>query len=217
MSELIVFDGDGLLWSSYDAYLAATREILGRKGVYLDEKELTGEMMAEGVAFTLKQFLGERDDIADLRQEVGKIAIDYMGNHKKETLCPGAIELLYKVEELEKKSALVTNSSELVTEWILKNTDLSTFTFDWISPRSTPKSTESKEERITKIMNEAKVTPEETLMIDDSPVGVRIAKNLNCDVILVLHEQSWHHKTPEKEPIPEDIKIVYHLSDIELD
>ena len=212
MSDLIIFDGDGTLWNSYDAYLYGLTTILEKEGIKLNAEDITGEMMAKGIAFTLSRFLNETDEIPKKRQEIGDLALDYIATHNKEIICHGAPEILRRAKETNKKFALVTNSSPLVTTWILKNTSLDNSEFEEILPNDKT----SKKERIRKLMKDCAVMPEHVEMIDDTIHGMKLAKDLGCEGILVLHEASWQHKTPV-EKTPKDIRVVYSLDEITFD
>ena len=75
MTDFYIVDQDGTIADTYDSYAKSTIDVVNENGMPMSEKNLTGDMIAFGVDYTLRHFLGDRDDIVDLRLEIGKRVI----------------------------------------------------------------------------------------------------------------------------------------------
>ncbi len=194
--RLLVFDLDGTLVDSGDDLCASVNAMLRRFGRPELSQEVIASHIGDGVARLVGRSLGEPDDPAFLEAAVTYF-LDYYREHKLDHtyVYPGVFAALDSLR-LEpggsaRAMAVLTNKPIAPSEAICQALGLSPYFFQIYGGNSFLTKKPDPEGLIT-LMREAGVSPHETLMIGDSDVDIRTARNagawsLGCSYGLSPH------------------------------
>jgi len=172
--KAVLFDLDGVLIDSLDAWWLALNEALRRYGFEeIDKKEFIERYWGNDLYSNL--------DRANLPLEVGltcsKLYMNYIDMIR---LHPSAIEILESMEEIKK--GLITNTPRDCTEMVLKRFDLEKY-FDVVITGDDVSRGKPDPEIIVKACDHLNVKPQEVVVIGDTDNDLKAARSAGCSVI----------------------------------
>jgi HAD superfamily hydrolase (TIGR01509 family) len=172
--KLILFDFDGVIVNSEAFYLDFWLKNLSYYNIFFSEKELVGK--------NTKQFLSQFDltnlQIENLIIEKHKSETAFFENAKMEDSLKSLIKLLSDNFKL----TIVSNNSQLnITNFLNNNKCLNYFNQivsndSGLKPKPSP-------EMYLKAISLLQIKKQETLIIEDSPIGFESAKNAEIDFV----------------------------------
>lgn len=191
MIRAVIFDLDGTLVNfniDYKALRAEVRSFLINQGVpasVLSLNERIFEMLNKTEIFMRNNGKPEKA-FEEIKSEVLKITEKYeLEAAKTISLLPGVAEVLKTLKEMGLKMGLCTVSSEKTTNYILKKFKIESF-FDVVTPRDKVKHVKPHAEHIEAALKALGVKPEEALVVGDSIIDVKCAKELNIIAVGLL-------------------------------
>lgn len=196
--KAVIFDMDGLLFdtggSTYDCYVEAAKK-MGfevNPNVFL---YCTG-MNDQGIVDTFAKLYGEDAPYVEYRKEIKKLKnmkrdLSHGVGKKK-----GAIELLTYLKEKNIPFALATSTNRKLVDEYLKLEGLENV-FPYIETGETVKHSKPDPEIFLNAFNKLGTKKEETLVLEDSRVGVIAALNA-CLPVLQIEDSSMKHKPSVK-------------------
>ncbi|RLF55286.1 MAG: hypothetical protein DRN13_00665 [Thermoplasmata archaeon] len=172
--KAVLFDLDGVLIDSLDAWWLALNEALRRYGFEeIDKKEFIERYWGNDLYSNL--------DRANLPLEVGltcsKLYMNYIDMIR---LHPSAIEILESMEGIKK--GLITNTPRDCTEMVLKRFDLEKY-FDVVITGDDVSRGKPDPEIIVKACDHLNVKPQEVVVIGDTDNDLKAARSAGCSVI----------------------------------
>ena len=198
--DLLVFDLDGtLIDSALDLALsvnAACTEI----GYPEREHEEIYSFVGNGAPMLIRRALGEEAPEAAVDQAL-HIFLQYYGEHMLDNtgLYPGVGESLEAFREAGKKMAVLTNKPEKFSRRIIDGLELTDHFFQ-IYGGDTFDEKKPDPEGICRLMDEAEVESDRTLMVGDSSVDILTAVNSgakSCGVTYGLRPESLRDPVPD--------------------
>lgn len=189
--KAVIFDLDGTLVSfnvDYKAVRAEIRGFLINSGLpasILSVNESIFEMLKKAEIF-LKNNGRPEKEFFELRQKALGIAEKYELEAAKDTsLFPGVSETLKALKNNGLKIGLCTINSEKSTSYILKRFGIKEF-FDAITSRDQVKYVKPNVEHLKATLEALEIKPEEAIVVGDSPVDVRCARDLGAVAVGLL-------------------------------
>jgi phosphoglycolate phosphatase len=176
--RLLVFDLDGTLIDSGDDLCASVNAMLRHFGRPELSQKVIASHIGDGAARLVGRSLGEPDDPAFLEAALNYF-LDYYREHKLDHtyVYPGVFPALDSLRaESGRTMAVLTNKPIGPSEAICEALGLSPYFFQiyggnsFLTKKPDP-------EGLVQLMREAGVRPEETVMIGDSDVDIRTARN----------------------------------------
>lgn len=181
----VVFDLDGTLASfnvDYRTVRADARSFLMRAGLpasILSTNESIFEMLKKAEIF-MKNNGQSKEVFTDIRSEVLSIAEKYELEAAKTTsLLPGVLETLKALKKLGLKIGLCTINSKKSANYILKRFGIAEF-FDAVTPRDNVSYVKPNTEHLEATLKALDVEPEEAMVVGDSRIDVKCAKELKA-------------------------------------
>lgn len=208
----IVFDMDGVVADSSQAYVAVIREALSKRGYDLSSERIRGHVFPDSLVWVdnlLPKRIKKRDELLhEIVGEVRKNVVDEIGRVK---LHEGVDDLL---RDLSGKSGLflVTNSCRALTAAILEKYDLMKF-FKKVITRDDGFG--PKENAIKQIVEENGIRAGELVYIGDTSKDVDWARKVGCKVIIIYTPISWEYGRYERIKNAKPDMIVESLKDLE--
>ncbi len=185
MIRAVVFDLDGTLSSfnvDYKAVRADVREFLIKRGLpasVLSINESIFEMLKKTEIFMKNNGKSEKA-IKEIREKALAIAEKYELEAAKTTsLLSGVLETLKILREKDLKIGLCTINSEKSVNYILKRFGIAEF-FDAVTSRNSVKYVKPNTEHLEATLKALDVKPEETVIVGDSHIDMRCAKELKA-------------------------------------
>jgi phosphoglycolate phosphatase len=180
--RLLLFDLDGTLIDSEKDLAASVNAMLrhfGRKELPL---EIIDTYIGDGAPMLIRRALGDPAHASIVQEALNFFLLHYR-DHKLDTTCPypGIPQALHQASQLDgvqRKMAVLTNKPVRASRDILAGLGLSQHFFQTYGGNSF----ETKKPDpygAQALMQEAGVTPAETVMIGDSQVDVLTARNAN--------------------------------------
>lgn len=183
--KCLIFDMDGLMFDSEriagEAYKLAAKEY-GYEIKDGDRYQLLGRSKTDGYR-VIKEIFGENYPAV----EVSKLAATYKDNYIKEYGLPvkkGLFELLEYVKQKEIFIAVASSSDREVIRWYLELKGVEKY-FDYIIAGDQVEKSKPNPEIFLKVCSHFNVTPEETLVLEDSKMGIMAAVNGRIPVICI--------------------------------
>ncbi len=180
--ELIIFDLDGTLVDTSDDIAWVANRTLETFGYARMDKPLIKERIGWGVVMLLKQIMP--DESSKRIEEAKGVFLDFYSSHLvvKSALYPGVTETLEHFLGKEKKLAVLTNkpvnlSVQMIDVLFGSETFLMVIGGDSLSTKKPDPAP------LVHIMEALGATPEETVMVGDSPVDVEAAKGAGVSTI----------------------------------
>lgn len=188
--KAVVFDLDGTIASfniDYRSVRADVRSFLIRAGLpasVLSINESIFEMLKKTKIFTKNNGKSEKE-FTDLRNKALEIAEKYELEAAKTTsLLPGVLETLKALKEKNLKIGLCTVNGEKSTNYILKRFGIAEF-FDTVIPRDNVKYVKPHTEHLEATLNALKVSPEEAVVVGDSVIDMKCARELKAIAVAI--------------------------------
>lgn len=179
-NKLAIFDLDGTLFNTEDVNFAAYKSALNHYGYNLDYEHFCRE--CNGLSY--KKFLPPIIDNDELLEPIHKLKKELYSKNLERAKVN---EHLFNIIELIKDKyyiAIVTTASKRNCLEILeyfKKTDL----FDLIISYEDIKNVKPNPEGFIKAMEHFDIEPKETIIFEDSDVGIEAARNSKANVFVV--------------------------------
>jgi beta-phosphoglucomutase len=172
--KLILFDFDGVIVNSESFYFDFWFKHLSNHNIFFSREDLIGK--------NNKQFLSQFDlnnsQVENLICKKHKSELTFFENAKMEDSLKSLIKLLsYKF-----KLVIVSNNSQLNITNFLNNNNCINY-FNQIVSNDFGFKPKPSPEMYLKTISALQINQEETLIIEDSPIGLESAKNAEIDFI----------------------------------
>jgi len=199
-ADLLVFDLDGTLIDSLADLAAAVNQTLAD----LDRPPLplttVARYVGDGARMLIRRSLGSQASEADADRALERFYRHYGSGLLEETrLYPGAEEALKAFARAGKRLAVLTNKPERFSAAIVEGLGCGT-RFERIYGGDSFSSKKPDPEGLRRIISETGAAPERTLMIGDSAVDIRTARNAgvrSCGVTFGLRPESFEQEPPD--------------------
>lgn len=194
----IFWDNDGVLVDTERYYLQANREALAKVGIPLDDSLFVEISLTRGMSLLeLARNQGHTEDtIAELKKWRDNRYTQLLASG--DLILPGVRETLHALHG-KIKMAIVTSSARNHFETIHERTGLLAY-FDFCLTRGDYTSSKPSAEPYLLALRKSGQLAQSTLVIEDSPRGLRAAKNagLSCWVIPGQHTAPDDFKDADK-------------------
>ena len=179
--KYILLDWDGNLAKTLDLWLRVFRTVLDEEGYHPTDEEIAAsfgkvEDFFSALGIKNPKVIYEKADV------LGKKALPDV------ELYPEALEVLNKLKELGKKTALITTSAKVNIEHLLDKYDMHPL-FDVVITREDTSSHKPHPEPLIKALTMLKGNIAEAVMIGDSDKDLGAALNAGVDSILFYPEE----------------------------
>lgn len=178
--RLVVFDWEGTLCDTLGLIVNCVAVEANRLNFgYLDE-QMARQFVELGLVNAIKKAF---PDLSLHQYEELLIAIQrsLSARHAEVYLIPGAREILQRLKDEGMMLAIATNKGHQSLQRALQLSDLESFFKITRSAGQTP--AKPCTQMLEEIIEESGVSPEETLMVGDSPTDMEMAKNLHVDAV----------------------------------
>jgi phosphoglycolate phosphatase len=175
--DLLIFDLDGTLIDSRLDLANAVNAMLGHLGRRELDNERVYSYVGNGAPVLVRRALGEHATEAQV-QEGLEFFLEYYGEHKLDFTAPypGVMTALERLRDAGKRLAVLTNKPVRISRAIVEGLGMSAHffavyggnSFDFKKPHPIG---------VDKLIEEAGVPRERTMMIGDSAVDIRTARN----------------------------------------
>lgn len=198
--ELLVFDLDGtLIDSALDLALSVNASCL-EIGYPALEHEVIHSYVGDGAPMLIRRSLGEDAPEVDVDVALG-IFLNYYSDHMLDNtvLYPGVGESLDAFQAAGKKMAVLTNKPEQFSRRIIDGLELTDHFFQ-VYGGDTFDEKKPDPEGLCRLMDEAEVESERTLMVGDSSVDILTAVNSgakSCGVTYGFRPESLNNPVPD--------------------
>lgn len=209
-----IFDLDGTLINSAQDICHAAN--FARKKFQLDPLPLTEikSFIGRGVVKLLKDIFKTEDE--KIIQEGVAYFFSYYQEHWVDTttLYPGVLEFLQSIQEWEGKRifSVLTNKPQESTEKILRALEAHHW-FSWILGGDTAPVKKPDPKGMFWLMDQSKVTAEETCFIGDSPIDRETGKNAGVFTILIDYGKDGFFSREDLEKTHPDL-LIENLTDL---
>ena len=176
--DLLVFDLDGTLFETREDLAASVNYSLRKMGLKELPLETVVQFVGDGAAKLIQRSLGGEATESLCAEALGNFLDHYSRNCTKLTKpYPGVAEL---IPGLPQSLAVLTNKPEDPTLSILEVSGLGAY-FKIIIGGDTAHGRKPDPSGMLSIMSDLCVEPERTLLVGDTSVDVKTAKNAGCD------------------------------------
>lgn len=198
--KLLIFDLDGTLIDSRQDLVNAVNAARAHLGLPPIEDQLIASYVGDGAPVLIQRALGTQATEERIRQAL-QFFLDYYGEHKLDFTrpYPGVRETLERLAEGKLKMAVLTNKPVRISRAILEGLGLDGFFFavyggnSFAHKKPHPVGVEA-------LLSEAGVPREAALMVGDSAVDVRTARNAGvkvCGVTYGFQPESLREEPPD--------------------
>ena len=203
MKKAVIFDLDGVIIDSEKAniqlFIQFAKEVMDTDVLFDDAAELVGTS-SEGYINMFHRYFGEKLD--DILPQFEAYWAEHPLNYPK-IVNKDAIALASWLKQNQIKTAIATMTPKQMLTDKLQAFDNSLF--DLIISRDYITNIKPSPEIYLYAMEKLDVTPEETLVIEDSLVGIEAGKNAGCPVI-ARHDPELNIDQHEADLILEDLR-----------
>jgi len=187
--KAVLFDLDGTLIDSMWLWKTIDIEYLSKYNLEFP-KDLQSEI--EGMSFTetaiyFKERFKLEDSIEDIKAEWNKMAEGYYKNQV--TLKPYTIEILEYLKANEIKIGIGTSNSKELVETVLNRFNIKNY-FDSIRTSCEVKQGKPAPDIYLKVAEDLEVNPENCLVFEDVPMGIKAGKSAGMKVCAVYDDFS---------------------------
>lgn len=198
--NLFLFDMDGTLVNTEPLHARAMDKVLQKNHLnhQIGDDESMEHFMGMTDTSVLKELCPELTDheIDRLIQEkniVLREILNELDQHTKDQLtAPGLLNLLAYIKEQNKNLAVVSASENAIVEATLKAFDLIHHFDFWFGRESTTR-TKPHPDPYIEAMKKAGFPQAETVIFEDSPTGLKAAKDSGAQIIEVAPFSSMHY------------------------
>ncbi|MDW8130412.1 MAG: phosphoglycolate phosphatase [Bryobacterales bacterium] len=198
--RLLIFDLDGTLIDSREDLAAAVNATRRYMGLPPLDAKLVASYVGDGAPMLMRRALGPQFSEQDIQRAL-EYFLDYYGEHKLDATrpYPGVAEGLERFARAGVKMAVLTNKPVRISQAILEGLGMARYFFAIYGGNSFP---EKKPHPIgvETLCREAAVGPAETMLVGDSAVDVRTARNagiLACGVTYGFQPESLAAEPPD--------------------
>ncbi|KJF43458.1 HAD family hydrolase [Draconibacterium sediminis] len=194
MIAALIFDMDGVIFNSEDIIAKAGVEFFKKRNIVVDKKEFTpfigtGEFnYLNGVAENYNFKIATKDKL-ELYKIYKKIAKEELSIYK------GIIEIINKSKKQNVKIALATSAdmSKVEINFGIVNYDYKIF--DIITTGTEIKNKKPHPEIFQITCSNLNIKPENSIVIEDSPMGICAAKKAGCKCFAITNTFDTHYLT----------------------
>ncbi|MCP4170796.1 MAG: HAD family phosphatase [Fuerstiella sp.] len=189
--EAVVFDLDGLMLNTEDVFDLAGNELMSRRGMQMTDDirhRMLGRRPDEAFQ-ALKDLSGITDDIADLKQETRDLFAEIAENHLH--VMPGLLSLLAEVERRKIPKAVATSSPRDYMSHLLEKFQL-LHRFQVTLAAEDVTEGKPHPEIYLAATGLLDVSPENTMVLEDSETGMRAAAAAGTFVFAVPNRHTRH-------------------------
>lgn len=185
--RLLIFDLDGTLIDSREDLANAVNATRLHMGLPPLDARLIASYVGDGAPVLMRRALGPEFSDEDIQRAL-EYFLNYYGEHKLDCTrpYPGVAEALERFAKAGLKMAVLTNKPVRISRAILEGLDLARYFFAVYGGNSFP---EKKPHPIgvETLCREADVPPEHAMLVGDSAVDVRTARNAGVRVCGVTY------------------------------
>ena len=181
--KYVIFDMDGVLLDSEAGSFRFTRDILEKRGIHVELNELMGN-----IGKTSRQVAEEIienhhipetvDEFLQKNREMG----NYYADSKELKVMPGLYEFLEYLKEKSVKMAVVSSTRAAGVLFALNRLSLVSY-MDAIVSGDMVKKPKPEAEGYLQAAHCLNARPEECIVFEDSPIGIRAAKKAGMNVV----------------------------------
>ena|SRR5579871_2696873 len=178
--DAVVFDNDGLLLDTEEAWTRGERELFERRGVEFTaehKRELLGTS-ARAAAAALEVMLDAPGRGALLIAELGMLVLEEMRHHAPPR--PGAVELLGRLADAGIPAGLASNSPRVLVDRALATSGIAPSTFAAILTADVVAVAKPAPDIYLAACAALGSEPARTMALEDSPTGVAAAVAAGC-------------------------------------
>jgi phosphoglycolate phosphatase len=198
--DLVIFDLDGTLIDSQldlSRSVNAARAHMGRDPLQLP---LIATYVGHGAPVLIRKALGEQASEAEVAQAL-EFFLEHYREHALDTtrLYPGVKESLTRLDAAGKRLAVLTNKSVAISRAILEGLSAARLFFQIYGGNSFP-AKKPDPAGVRKLMSEAGMSRERTMMVGDSAVDIETARNSGisaCGVTWGFARESFDRAPPD--------------------
>jgi phosphoglycolate phosphatase len=175
--DLVIFDLDGTLIDSKLDLAQAVNAMLRHMGRTPLDNERVYSYVGNGAPVLVRRTMGTQATDAEV-EEALEYFLEYYRDHKLDytTPYPGVMESLARLAAAGKRMAVLTNKPARISREIVDGLGMGNYffqvyggnSFDFKKPHPLG---------VSKLMEEAGVAPERTMIVGDSSVDIRTARN----------------------------------------
>ncbi len=180
--KLAIFDMDGTLYNTNDVNYYAYKEALEKYSVKLDYDYYCKFCNGRHYKTFIPQLIDDEEAIKDIHQ----LKKDFYAKHLNKVIINEHLFDIICLIKNEYKIALVTTASKKNTMELLKYTDKDKI-FDYILTQEDIKNPKPDPEGFLKAIQYFNVSPKNTIIFEDSDVGIEAALKTKANVIKVIN------------------------------
>ena len=186
MIRLIAFDLDGTLVDSHRDIADATNAVIADLGGTPLEQSVITSLVGEGAAVLIRRAMGRAGLDVDLREALDCFLVHYDTRLLATTLpYPGMVSALEALNH-GRRLAVLTNKPQQPSERIIDGLGLRRF-FAEVIGGDTQYGRKPDPAGLVALMANAEVTPQETLLVGDSPVDLATARRAGAHICLARY------------------------------
>ncbi|NYZ79635.1 HAD family hydrolase [Candidatus Micrarchaeota archaeon] len=184
--KTLIFDFDGVLMDSREAYVSSFAKVLTRNGFDVDEKKASAALLPSAPK-TIEALVGRPDNFDELVAETRKHVAEKESGKIK--ICEGAGET---IGALSKRFDLflITNSSKAVFDKVIKKIPEAKMLAGIITSSD---GFASKEDAINHVLKERGERPSGVYYVGDTMMDIETAKKVGCKSAIVYWKHSWDY------------------------
>ncbi|NOT78760.1 MAG: HAD family phosphatase [Bacteriovoracaceae bacterium] len=188
--EVVLFDMDGTLVNTEPLHAQAAVLVLDSLGVKVDLLSCIDQFYGMTDFVVIQSVCPNMSEaeihfaIEQKNKELINIFRQLSPNEKESYLTPGIIDFLHHLRHLNKKCAVVSASEDIIVDETLACFGLDQF-MQLQMGRNQTTLTKPHPDPYIEAMKRLKVTPEETLIFEDSPTGIKAATLSRAQVVRI--------------------------------
>jgi len=210
--RLLIFDLDGTLIDSRQDLVNAVNQARAELGLPPIPDQLIASYVGDGAPVLIRRALGPEADEQDVQRAL-QFFLDYYAEHKLDftRAYPGVEEALGRLASLQMKMAVLTNKPVGISQAILEGLGLARYFFAVYGGNSFPYK-KPHPIGVETLCQQAGVPPEQCLLVGDSAVDVRTARNAGVKVCGVTY--GFQPETFKQEPPDWLVNSLLELADL---